>query len=162
MNKWRYALFGWVAWKVTKRYARRKLPVGSAGSVGPAVHRHARVKRLTGRPPNQRFARPLEPAPMDEGPPSCLTESRAKVSGGSVRRWPAAGVGRTVAFAMAFVSRSAIDPARVRWSAEALSSGTVGEFYCCGNLFASGGVQPYTWTVVAGALPPGLELPKGE
>ena len=25
---------------------------------------------------------------------------------------------------------------------EALSSGTVGEFYCCGNLFASGGVQP--------------------
>ena len=26
---------------------------------------------------------------------------------------------------------------------EALSSGTVGEFYCCGNLFASGGVQPY-------------------
>jgi hypothetical protein len=27
---------------------------------------------------------------------------------------------------------------------EALSSGTVGEFYCCGNLFASGGVQPYT------------------
>jgi hypothetical protein len=27
MNKWRYALFGWVAWKVTKRYARRKLPL---------------------------------------------------------------------------------------------------------------------------------------
>jgi hypothetical protein len=45
---------------------------------------------------------------------------------------------------------------------EALSSGTVGEFYCCGNLFASGGVQPYTWSVVAGTLPPGLELPKGE
>jgi Putative Ig domain len=45
---------------------------------------------------------------------------------------------------------------------EALSNGTVGEFYCCGNLFASGGVQPYTWSVVAGALPPGLELPKGE
>ncbi|MFJ5699819.1 Ig domain-containing protein [Arthrobacter sp. NPDC093139] len=45
---------------------------------------------------------------------------------------------------------------------EALSSGTVGEFYCCGNLFASGGVQPYTWSVVAGALPPGLELPKRE
>jgi hypothetical protein len=32
---------------------------------------------------------------------------------------------------------------------EALSSGTVGEFYCCGNLFATGGVQPYTWSVVA-------------
>jgi hypothetical protein len=27
MNKWRYALFGWVAWKVTKRYARRKMPL---------------------------------------------------------------------------------------------------------------------------------------
>ena len=45
---------------------------------------------------------------------------------------------------------------------EALSGGTVGEFYCCGNLFASGGVQPYTWSVVAGTLPPGLELPGGE
>jgi hypothetical protein len=44
----------------------------------------------------------------------------------------------------------------------ALSNGTVGEFYCCGNLFASGGVQPYTWTVVTGALPPGLELPRRE
>jgi Putative Ig domain len=45
---------------------------------------------------------------------------------------------------------------------EALPSGTVGEFYCCGNLFASGGVQPYTWSVVAGTLPPGLTLPKRE
>jgi Putative Ig domain len=45
---------------------------------------------------------------------------------------------------------------------EALSSGTVGGFYCCGNLFAGGGVQPYTWSVVAGALPPGLELPRRE
>jgi hypothetical protein len=44
----------------------------------------------------------------------------------------------------------------------ALSGGTVGEFYCCGNLFASGGVQPYSWSVVAGALPPGLELPRRE
>jgi hypothetical protein len=45
---------------------------------------------------------------------------------------------------------------------QALNGGTVGEFYCCGNLFASGGVQPYTWSVVTGALPPGLELPKRE
>jgi hypothetical protein len=30
------------------------------------------------------------------------------------------------------------------------------------HLFASGGVQPYTWSVVAGALPPGLELPRRE
>jgi Putative Ig domain len=45
---------------------------------------------------------------------------------------------------------------------EALGSTTVGDFYCCGNLFASGGVQPYTWSVVAGTLPPGLELPNRE
>ena len=44
----------------------------------------------------------------------------------------------------------------------ALSDGTVGEFYCCGNLFAIGGVQPYTWSVVAGTLPAGLELPRRE
>lgn len=41
---------------------------------------------------------------------------------------------------------------------DALSPGTVGEFYCCGNLFADGGVPDYEWTLVAGALPPGLEL----
>jgi len=41
------------------------------------------------------------------------------------------------------------------------SNGTVGEFYFF-NLFASGGVQPYTWAVVAGELPPGLELPRRE
>jgi hypothetical protein len=39
-----------------------------------------------------------------------------------------------------------------------LSPGTVGEFYCCGNLFADGGVPDYTWSLVGGALPPGLEL----
>ena len=56
-----------------------------------------------------------------------------------------------------------IDPAEAPTiTTEALTSGTVGEFYCCGNLFASGGVQPYTWSVVSGTLPPGLELPKGE
>jgi hypothetical protein len=41
---------------------------------------------------------------------------------------------------------------------DTLSPGTVGEFYCCGNLFVSGGVPDYTWTLVAGELPPGLEL----
>jgi hypothetical protein len=38
----------------------------------------------------------------------------------------------------------------------------VGEFYCCGNLFASGGISPYTWSVASGELPPGLELPRRE
>ena len=41
---------------------------------------------------------------------------------------------------------------------DVLSPGAVGEEYCCGNLFASGGVLPYTWSLVAGELPPGLEL----
>ena len=40
----------------------------------------------------------------------------------------------------------------------ALNNGNVGEFYCCGNLFAAGGVLPYTWSLVEGSLPPGLEL----
>ncbi len=39
-----------------------------------------------------------------------------------------------------------------------LSPGTVGEDYCCGNLFADGGVPDYMWTLVSGELPPGLEL----
>ena len=39
-----------------------------------------------------------------------------------------------------------------------LSPGTVGRSYCCGNLFADGGVPGYTWTLRAGALPPGLRL----
>lgn len=38
-----------------------------------------------------------------------------------------------------------------------LAPGTVGAAYAIG-LFAIGGTQPYAWTVVAGALPPGLRL----
>ena len=41
---------------------------------------------------------------------------------------------------------------------DALASGTVGQAYCCGNLFADGGVPGYTWTLRSGQLPPGLRL----
>ncbi len=54
-----------------------------------------------------------------------------------------------------------INPARpvfITNQSDALSPGTVGEFYCCGNLFVDGGVAEYTWTLVSGELPPGLEL----
>ena len=38
-----------------------------------------------------------------------------------------------------------------------LAPGSVGAAYAI-SLFANGGVQPFTWTIVAGALPPGLSL----
>ena len=38
-----------------------------------------------------------------------------------------------------------------------LASGTVGASYA-NSLFASGGIQPYSWAIVAGQLPPGLSL----
>jgi hypothetical protein len=38
-----------------------------------------------------------------------------------------------------------------------LTSGVVGQPYA-NSLFASGGIQPYSWAIVAGQLPPGLRL----
>ena len=52
-----------------------------------------------------------------------------------------------------------VDPARpVTITTPALSDAVVGQFYCCGNLFADGGTPGYTWTLRAGTLPPGLNL----
>ena len=52
-----------------------------------------------------------------------------------------------------------VDAARpVTITTPALNDATVGQFYCCGNLFADGGTPGYTWTLRAGALPPGLNL----
>jgi hypothetical protein len=54
-----------------------------------------------------------------------------------------------------------VDPARgliFNHQTLTLTTGTVGAFYCCGNLFADGGTPPYRWTRVAGILPPGLSL----
>ena len=49
-------------------------------------------------------------------------------------------------------------PVVITNQSDALSSGTVGQSYCCGNLFADGGVPGYTWTLRSGSLPPGLRL----
>jgi Putative Ig domain len=54
-----------------------------------------------------------------------------------------------------------IDPPRpvvITNQSDALTPGTVGQFYCCGNLFADGGVPGYTWTLRSGQLPPGMRL----
>ena len=52
-----------------------------------------------------------------------------------------------------------VEPARpITVTTQGFSNGRVGEFYCCGNLFADGGVPPYTWAITAGAIPPGLSL----
>jgi Putative Ig domain len=69
-------------------------------------------------------------------------------------RWLPVGVGRR----RPKPSRSPSSHRR-RWSSPPK---TVGEFYCCGNLFASGGVPTYARSVVSGELPPGLELPRRE
>ena len=48
-------------------------------------------------------------------------------------------------------------PLQITNGSDVLAPGTVGQAYAT-NLFASGGVQPYRWAIVAGALPPGLRL----
>lgn len=57
--------------------------------------------------------------------------------------------------------RITVEPPRplvITNASDTLSPGTVGAFYCCGNLFADGGVPGYTWSLRSGALPPGLSL----
>ena len=49
-------------------------------------------------------------------------------------------------------------PVVITNQSDALTPGTVGQFYCCGNLFADGGVPGYMWTLPSGRLPPGLQL----
>jgi hypothetical protein len=56
------------------------------------------------------------------------------------------------------ITVDAPQPLTITNQSDQLSPGTVGEFYCCGNLFADGGVAPYSWSLVAGQLPPGLSL----
>jgi hypothetical protein len=48
-------------------------------------------------------------------------------------------------------------PLQITNGGDVLAPGTVGRSYA-NSLFASGGVQPYRWAIVAGALPPGLAL----
>jgi large repetitive protein len=53
-----------------------------------------------------------------------------------------------------------VDPAlplQVTNGSDVLAAGRVGQSYAT-SLFANGGVRPYTWAVVSGALPPGLGL----
>jgi hypothetical protein len=52
-----------------------------------------------------------------------------------------------------------VEPARpITMTTQGFQPGTVGQFYCCGNLFADGGTPGYTYAIVAGALPPGLAI----
>jgi len=56
-----------------------------------------------------------------------------------------------------------VEPARpITVTTQGFLPGRVGEFYCCGNLFADGGTPGYTWAIVGGALPPGLTLNQSE
>jgi Putative Ig domain len=51
-----------------------------------------------------------------------------------------------------------LPPRPVTITTQGFSDGRVGAFYCCGNLFSSGGTAPYTYRITAGALPPGLRI----
>lgn len=56
-----------------------------------------------------------------------------------------------------------VEPPRpITVTTQGFSPGRVGEFYCCGNLFADGGIPGYTWAIVGGAIPPGLSLDHSE
>ena len=56
-----------------------------------------------------------------------------------------------------------VEPPRpITVTTQGFVSGRVGEFYCCGNLFADGGIPGYTWAIVGGAIPPGLSLDHSE
>ena len=48
-------------------------------------------------------------------------------------------------------------PLEITNQSSTLAPGTVGSSYAT-SLFANGGVQPYTWAIIAGQLPPGLTL----
>ena len=65
------------------------------------------------------------------------------------------GVGHTAQQAFTLT----IDPPRplVITSGPCCSDGSVGTAYHT-NFFADGGVQPYTWSIISGQLPPGLRL----
>ena len=53
-------------------------------------------------------------------------------------------------------------PRPITVTTQGFAPGRVGEFYCCGNLFADGGIPGYTWAIVGGAIPPGMSLDHSE
>lgn len=82
------------------------------------------------------------------------TATRAQTTTFTVRARDGAGNTATSSFTLA------VDPANplvITNQGDQLVGGTVGVFYETG-LFPGGGVPPYTWSHVAGALPPGLSV----
>ncbi len=68
------------------------------------------------------------------------------------------GAGNTVTKSFSITIAPAI-PLAINEASDVLRPGTVGASYLV-NLFGSGGAAPYTWSLVAGALAPGLSLSK--